>query len=73
MDLIIIFGTIPTLWPLVRRMLGLNKESRYDNEPYRNASRNPDRPNGTEAYRLSSNRSHAGEFTRALREVDEMD
>ncbi|KAI1810419.1 hypothetical protein GGS20DRAFT_567629 [Poronia punctata] len=72
MDLIIIFGTIPTLWPLIRRFVGKNKDSQYESDPYRNAHQSPDHPSGTEAYQLSSNKSVAGEFTRALREVDDM-
>ncbi|KAF2968672.1 hypothetical protein GQX73_g4915 [Xylaria multiplex] len=72
MDLIIIFGTIPALWPVVRWFMHRNEYGAYSDTPYRNAFRSPDHPDGSEAYQLSGCRSNTGVFTRALREVDNM-
>lgn len=73
MDAIIIFGTIPTLWPLTRSFSG--KRSGSDEfGPYQNATRASDHPNGTEAYRLSDRKKSrkTGPATRALEELDDM-
>ena len=74
MDAIIIVGTIPTLWPVLRQIAGGIGSGR-GTWPYRNASDAPEQPGDSESHELSSSRKQlvGGPATRALREVDGMD
>lgn len=72
MDVIIIVGTIPSLWPLLRfaRRKGSNSYG-----PYENASSNPTNGPGSEAYQLNNSKNsrvRQGPITRALQELDDM-
>ncbi|KAI1378728.1 hypothetical protein F4677DRAFT_443216 [Hypoxylon crocopeplum] len=77
MDVIIIVGTIPALWPLLKyfrkRNGGSGSGSGYG--PYKNAVGNPEHVQGSEAYQLSNSKNSKlrhGPITRALQEVDDL-
>ncbi|KAI1761230.1 hypothetical protein GGR53DRAFT_469520 [Hypoxylon sp. FL1150] len=72
MDVIIIVGTIPSLWPLLKLARRMDSSS-YG--PYKNASCNPTHGQGSEAYQLDdskNSRVRQGPITRALQELDDL-
>lgn len=74
MDAILIFGTVPTLWPLKNVFSGRFSRGSGNQGAYNNATSTQDHPHGTEAYRLlDQGRAHkGGPATRALEELDNM-
>lgn len=74
MDAVIVFGTIPTLWPLKKVFTGKFSRGSGNQGAYDNATSLQDHPYGTEAYELLDQRRprKAGPATRALEEVDAM-
>ncbi|KAI1774670.1 hypothetical protein F4818DRAFT_452150 [Hypoxylon cercidicola] len=73
MDVIIIVGTIPALWPLLKflRRRGTSREC----SPYKNASSNVEHVEGSDAYQLensNSTKAKPGPVSRALQELDEL-
>lgn len=76
MDAIIIAGTIPALWPVLKLFAKKTGSSGDSYGPYKNASTSSARPGGSESYRLPESRSKGtgpGPVTRALQEVDELE
>lgn len=74
MDAIIIFGTIPTLWPLLKVFFG-NCITRSNNHAlYEQIQKEPDDEYEAEAFQLVDRVSNrrAGPVTRLLEEVDGM-
>lgn len=74
MDAVIICGTIPTLWPLMKMASSKFMSSSKDFAPYDNIRNAPDEEYGTEPFQLSDERPKrkAGPATRALEELDNM-
>lgn len=74
MDAIIIFGAIPTLWPLKKVFSGKLSRGSGDQGAHDNATSIHDHPYGTEAYQLLDQRKprKMGPATRALEELDDM-
>lgn len=74
MDAIIIFGTIPTLWPLKKVFSGKLSRGSGNQGAFNNATSIHDHPYGTEAYELIDQRKprKMGPATRALEELDNM-
>lgn len=74
MDAIIICGTIPTLWPLMKMCSGKFVSSSRNFARYDDVQSPPDAEYGTEAFQLSDERPKrkAGPATRALEELDNM-
>lgn len=75
MDSVIIFGTIPTLWPLKRVLADKFHEcSTCSNQrAYNDTTNTGDDPYGSDAYELLEQRPRrAGPATRALEELDNM-
>ncbi|KAK6858358.1 hypothetical protein PG995_006057 [Apiospora arundinis] len=76
MDAIIIAGTIPALWPILKMFAKKTGSSGESYGPYKNASASLARPGGSESYQLPESRgkgSGSGPMTRALQEVDELE
>ncbi|XXH05560.1 hypothetical protein Hte_011992 [Hypoxylon texense] len=72
MDVIIIVGTIPALWPLLKFV---RRPGGGSYGPYKNASSNPEQIEGSEAYQLENSKNSKvkqGPITRALQELDEL-
>ncbi|KAI0122602.1 hypothetical protein F4814DRAFT_458242 [Daldinia grandis] len=75
MDVIIIVGTIPTLWPVLKTFVKGNGGSSDNSGPYQNVSGTAEgTAEGTEAFRLSDMKGgkRAGPATRVLRDIDNM-
>lgn len=74
MDAIIIFGTIPTLWPLLKIFSGKCIIRSRNITLYEQIQNDLDHEDGAEGFQLSDERPHriAGPATRLLEEVDGM-
>lgn len=74
MDAIIVFGTIPTLWPLLRLFSGKCVIRPGKVAPYERIQNTLDYEDGAEPFQLSDRRRNRtpGPATRVLEELDSM-
>jgi hypothetical protein len=74
MDAVIIFGTIPTLWPLLKIFSGKCVIRSRNFAQYEQVPNALDHEDGAEAFQLTDERPNriAGPATRLLQEVDGM-